>query len=56
MEPPEICLATQTALKLLDMARDARPGARQNLLVEVSTPKQFLSSQDMEAYTDNFIS
>ena len=38
MEPPEICFATQTALKLLDLARDERPGARQNLLVEVSIP------------------
>lgn len=56
MEPPEICLATQTALKLLDMARDERPGARQNLLVEVSTPTQILFSPNMKAYTDNFTS
>ena len=43
MEPPEICLATQTALNLLDLARDERPGERQNLLVEVSTTFRLLS-------------
>ena len=37
LQPPEIRLATQTALKLLDMAREERPGARQNQLVQVST-------------------
>ncbi len=37
MEPPEVRLATQTALKLLDLAKDEAPGSRQNLLVEVST-------------------
>lgn len=36
LEAPEIRAATETALKLLDMAQDERPGERQGLLIEVS--------------------
>jgi hypothetical protein len=36
LEPLEIRLATQTALKLLDMAREEGPGPRQTQLVDVS--------------------